>query len=140
VILGGNLEREDRRETISPYRRDAEELYAQTEDPFFAVGNLRISARHIRVEYENSLQNVNLHGYDFRYWARLRLGVDLSANLSTDTDTGGPVERRRLVTTARAQWNYRKLKMSFDLGRTVETQGDVKRSRALLQMQARREF
>jgi len=140
MVLGGSIERENRRETISPYRRDAEELYAQAEDPFFGVGNLRVSARRTRVVYDNSLQNVNLRGYELRYWARLRLGLDLSASLSAETDSGGLVERRRMVASAKAQWNYRKLKLSFDLGRTAETQGDLRRVRSLVQMQARREF
>jgi len=61
-------------------------------------------------------------------------------NLSAENDTGGPVERQRLVSTARAEWNFRKLKMTFDMGRTVETQGDFRRAPALLQLQARREF
>ena len=140
MILGGNLEREDRRETISPYRRDAEELYAQVEDPFFGAGNYRLSTRRIRVTYENSVQNVNLHGYDLRYWVRFLSGVELSVNLNTETDTGGPVELRRLVTTTKAEWNFRKLKMTLDMGRTIETQGDYKRAPTLVQFQVRREF
>jgi len=140
MTLGGSLERENRRETIAPYRRQALELYAQTEDPYFGTGSFRLSTRRTRVDYENAVQNVNLQGYDLRYWSRLRFGADLSANVSYETDTGGPVERRRTITSARAQWIYRKLNLSFDLGRTLETQGEFKRSRALVQMTARRDF
>jgi hypothetical protein len=140
MTLGGSLERENRRETISPYRREAQELYAQTEDPLTDSGNIRLSTRRTRVAYENSVQNVNLQGYDLRYWSRLRLGIDLSANVSYETDSGGVSSRRRMITSARAQWIYRKLNLSFDFGRTLETQGDFKRSRALLQMTARRDF
>ncbi len=140
MILGASFEREDRRETISPYRRDAEELYAQVEDPFFGAGNYRVSARRSRVVYDNSLQNVDLHGYDLRYWVRFMSGVELSMNVNAETDTGGPVERRHLVSTVKAEWNYRKLKMTLDMGRTLETQGDFRRAPALLQIQVRREF
>jgi hypothetical protein len=140
MVLGGMMERENRREIIAPYRREAEEVYAQAEDPFFGVGNYRVALRRTRVTYDNSPQNVNLHGYDIRYWARLRSGLDISANFTGETDTGGVLERRRTVTTGKAQWNYRKLKLSFDLGRTLETQGGYTRSRALVQMLARREF
>ena len=140
MIVGASLEREDRRETVSPYRRDAEELYVQVEDPFFGAGNYRASLRRTRVAYDNSVQDVDLRGYDLRYGVRFMSGVELSLNLSAEIDTGGPVERQRLVSTARAEWNFRKLKMTFDMGRTVETQGDFRRAPALLQLQARREF
>lgn len=140
TVVGGSVERENRRETISPYRRDARDIYFQTEDPFFGFGNIRVSSRRSRVEYESGAQNVNLQGYDLRYWARFRLGVDLSANYSHETDTGGATPRRRSITSAKAQWRYRKLNVSFDLGRTLETQGEATRSRALVQIMARREF
>jgi hypothetical protein len=140
MTLGGSVERENRRETISPHRREAEELHAQTEDPFFGAGNIRISMRRTRVDYENAAQNVRLQGYDLRYWARFWLGVDLSATASSENDTGGVTPRRRLATAVKAQWHYRKLSLSFDLARTLETQGDFRRSRALVQFLARRDF
>ena len=140
MILGGSAERENRRETISPYRREAEELYVQSEEPFFGAGNIRVSTRRNRVDYANSGQNVDLKGYDLRYWARFWLGVDLSANATYENDTGGVLQRRRMITSIKAQWQYRKLKLNFDLGRTLETQGDFKRSRALVQLIARRDF
>jgi hypothetical protein len=140
MTLGGSLERENRHETISPYRREAQELYVQTEDPLFGTGNLRLSSRRTRITFSNAVQNVSLQGYDLRYWSRTRLGIDLSANLSHEVDMGGVVERRRMITSARAQWIYRKLNLSFDLGRTQETQGEFKRSRALVQVTARRDF
>ena len=140
MSVGGSLERENRRETIAPYRREAQELYGQTEDPFSGAGGIRLSTRRTRVDYENSVQNVNLQGHELRYWSRLRNGVDLSASLSQEKDSGGVLERRRMITAARAQWIYRKLNLSFDLGRTLETQGEFKRSRALVQMSARRDF
>ncbi len=140
MSFGASMERESRRETITPYRRDSDEIYGQAEDPFFGAGNVRLSLRHTRVVYDNALQNVDLRAYDLRYWARFLFGPELSASLSGETDTGGPTERRRLVVTAKAQWTVRKLKISADLGRTVETQGDFRRAPALLQLQARREF
>jgi len=140
LLLGGSVERERRRETISSYRREAAELYAQAEDPFFGLGNIRVSARRNRVEYENSAQNVNLQGYDLRYWARFWLGVDLSANVSYENDIGGLMSRRRTITSVKAQWLYRKMSLSFDLGRTLEMQGDFRRARALAQVLLRRDF
>jgi hypothetical protein len=140
TILGGSAEWENRRETISPFRRESQDLYVQSEEPFFGLGNIRVATRRNRVEYENGTQNVKLQGYDLRYWARFRLGVELSANVSHESDTGAVVERRRTITSAKAQWRYRKFNLSFDLGRTLETQGEYKRSRALVQIMARRDF
>ena len=140
TVLGGSTEWEHRRETISPFRRESQDLYVQSEDPFFGLGNIRVSTRRNRVEYDNAAQNVKLQGYDLRYWARLRLGVDLSANLSHEIDTGAQVERRRTIASAKAQWHYRKFNLTFDFGRTVETQGEFRRSRALVQIMARRDF
>jgi hypothetical protein len=140
LMLGGSLERENRRETIAPYRREAAELYAQAEDPFFGAGNIRVATRRNRVDYENSTQNVNLLGYDLRYGARFWLGVDLSANASYEYDNGALIPRRRMITSVKAQWQYRKLNLGFDLGRTLETQGEFKRSRTLAQALARRDF
>ena len=140
TILGGSVERENRRETISPFRRDAQDVYVQTEDPFFGLGNIRVSTRRSRVEYDTGAQNVNLQGYDLRYWARFRLGVEASANVSHEVDNGGLISRRRTITAVKAQWRYRKLNVSFDLGRTLETQGESTRSRALVQIMARRDF
>ncbi len=140
MSVGGSAEREDRRETIAPYRRQANDFYVQAEEPIFGTGNFRVSTRRTRVDYDNSLQNVNLQGYDLRYWSRYWFGIDLSLNASRESDTGGPVARRRRIETVKAQWRYRKASVSFDLGRTLETQGDFRHSRALVQILARREF
>lgn len=140
MVLGANIERENRRESVAPYQREAEELYAQLEDPLFGKGQFRLAARRTRVRYESSLQDVNLQGYDLHYGTRLQSGPELSVNLNAETDTGGPVERRRIVTALKVDWSFRKLKMSVDFGRTIETQGDFKRVPVVLQFQVRREF
>jgi hypothetical protein len=140
VSIGGSAELENRRETISPYRREAEDIYVQTEDPIFGSGNIRLATRRNRVEYANATQNVNLTGYDLRYWGRFWLGVEVSATVSHESDTGGVTPRRRNITSAKAQWRYRKLNVTFDLGRTLETQGESTRSRALAQIMVRRDF
>lgn len=140
LMVGGGWELEDRRETISPYRRIAEDAYVQTEEPLFSSGTLRFSTRRLRVDYENSIQNINLTGYDFRYWSRHWFGLDVSADAGYEVDTGTPVERSRVTASLKAQWRYRKASLTFDLGHTRETQGALDRSRTLVQILARREF
>ncbi len=140
LMVGGGWELEDRRETISPYRRIAEDAYVQTEEPLFSSGTLRFSTRRLRVDYENSIQNINLTGYDFRYWSRHWFGLDVSADAGYEVDTGTPVERSRVTASLKAQWRYRKASLTFDLGHTRETQAALDRSRTLVQILARREF
>jgi hypothetical protein len=140
AMAGGSIEQESRRETIAPYRRHSSDLYAQVEDPVLAGGNIRISTRRAQMSYENSLQNMNLVGYDIRYWTRRWFGIDLSAVMSRERDDGGPLPRRREDNSAKAQWRYRKLSLSLDVSRARESQGAFERTRALVQFIARRDF
>jgi hypothetical protein len=139
-MVGGSFESEDRRETVSPYRREAEDFYIQAEEPLFGTGNFRLSTRRMRVDYASSIQDVNLIGYDFRYWSRHWFGLDVSLDGSYERDTGGPVLRRRVIGSAKAQWRYRKATLTLDLARTRETQGTFERGRTLFQLLGRRDF
>jgi hypothetical protein len=139
AAVGWSFEHETRHETIAPYRRQAAEAYAQSQDPFFATGHLRIATRRVQVDYENSLQDIELHGWDLRYWVRF-WGVELSADAGYEIDTGAPVTRRRSIAAARAQWRYRKLALSLELGRTHEVQGELETRRLQVQMLGRRDF
>jgi hypothetical protein len=140
VLLGGGHEVERRQEVIAPYRRAASDVYGQVEDPWFGTGSLRLSLRRSRVDYDNSVQNVNLTGYDLSYWSRHWLGIDVTAQASYEQDTGGSVARQRTTGSAKANWRYRKLTLSFEMSGTREAQGGVERARALVQAQARRDF
>jgi hypothetical protein len=140
IVVGGSFEKEDRREVISPAKREAEDIYIQADDPYFGAGNVRLAARRNRVIYGNSLQNSNLRGYDLRVLSRFWSDVELSATASYNLDTGGIVQRRNTEGTLKAQWRYRKLNLNFDLARSNETQGDVKHSRMLVRFSLRRDF
>jgi hypothetical protein len=139
-VVGGGVEREDRHETIAPYRRQSDEIYAQTEEPFFGSGMVRVASRRARQDYENSQQNVNLQAYDLRYVARTRFGLDLSADLNYELDTGTLNPRRRTSGALKARWAYRKLTMTMDVARTHESQAAADRTRQLVQILARRDF
>ena len=140
IMLGGSLEGESRQETIAPYRREAQDVYVQAEDPFFGIGNFRLSAHRARVDYENSLQNVNLKGYDIRFSSRTWFGLDVSADANFETDTGTPVTRSRSLASIKAQWRYSKVNLTAELSRSNETQGAVERTRDLIQILMRRDF
>lgn len=138
--LGGGYEHENRRETISPYRREFYDLYAQIEDPILGIGNLRLTGRQSRVQYENSAQNVNLRGYDVRYFSRHPLGIDLSADAGYERDTGGVVSRSRAFGSLKAQWRYRKATLSAEFLHVKESQGGFERARTVAQLLFRRDL
>ena len=138
--LGGGFEREDRHETIAPFRRASTDLYARTEDPFFSSGSVHARMRRSRVEYENSTQDVNLRGYDLRYLSRPWFGIDLIAYYNYDLDTGAEVPRRHVIGSVKGQWRYRKVSASLELQHSRESQGAVDRSRTLFQFLVRRDL
>jgi hypothetical protein len=139
-LVGGSWEAEDRQETISPFHRQAEDVYVQTDEPFFDTGKFRLATRRLQIDYSNSIQNVNLTGYDFRYWSRHWFGLDVTADATYERDTGSPIPRSRLIGAFKAQWRYNKASLTFDAGHTRETQGSSDRSRTLVQLLLRRDF
>jgi hypothetical protein len=140
VTVGGGFEYEDHHETIAPYTRQANDVYLQTEDPFFGRGNIRVSTHRTRVDYATSTQNIDLSGYDIRYWSRHPLGIELSADAGFERDTGALIPRTRLAGALRAQWRVRKFNVTAELSRTRETQGDFERKRTLGQVLLRRDL
>lgn len=138
--VGGGYEREERQETLAPFQRSSSDAYLQNDDPLPAFANVRLGMRRTRVDYGNASQNVNMTGYDFRYGARPGFGWDVSATANVERDDGGMLPRRRMDAALNAQWRERKLSMTFSFMRTRETQGEVQRTRSLLQWQLRRDF
>jgi hypothetical protein len=140
LTLGGLYEYEQRSETIAPYRRRMYEFHAQTDDPVFSRGNLRISTRRLTQDFEGSSQNVRLHGYDLRWSSRPPIGMEISATASYERDTGGLLPRTRQLATAGARWRYRQAQLVADFTRLRETQGEFERYRTVAQLLLRRDF
>ena len=140
LLVGGYLEREDRREVISPSRRAAYEAYAQLGLPI-GRGNVRFGTRRTQVDYDsNPSQGVNLTAYDLRFWSRLPNGMEVSFDAGRERDTGAPTARQRTFATARAQWRLRRFQMTFDLQRIRETQGASDRNLTRANLMMRRDF
>lgn len=140
VTAGGSLEREDRRETVAPYRRTAADAYLQTDEPVFGIGNFRLSGRRLRIDYGIPAQNVDLVGYDLRFWTRQYFGVEFAAATGFERDSGGLLPRERQDSSLSAQWRERKFTLTTSLVHSRETQGGIGRSRTLFQFMARRDF
>ena len=137
---GGGLEQEERRETVSPYRRVAQDLYLQTDEPLLGLFSARASWRRWRVGYAVATQDSDLHGYELRFWSRQWYGLDLTGSLSAERDDAGLVPRRRVDGSVSLQWQKRRFSLSASLLSTRESQAGIERRRTILQFLAKREF
>ncbi|MBE0624299.1 MAG: hypothetical protein IH606_05745 [Burkholderiales bacterium] len=141
LLLGGRAEREERRESISPYKSSSLDAFVQVDLPLVRNGNIRAATRRLQVDYDFSpAQGVNLVGYDLSLWARAGYGIDLSAEASHERDTGTPETRERSLLSAKAQWRKRKFLVTFDLSRVRDAQGASQRTRTYGQVMLRRDF
>lgn len=137
--VGGSFETEDRRETISPFRRGTGDLFLQTTDPLFGLLNLRLTGRRNRIVYDFSEQDVDLTGYELRLWSRW-FGVDLTGLANYEEDVGGPTPRSRRDASVNAVWRERKLTVTASVVYSLELQGDYEREHTLFRLTARRDF
>ena len=140
ITIGGGIEFENRHETVSPYQRMANDLYIQTDEPLFGLGNVRASLRRSRIDYTIAAQNSDVRGYDLRYWSRHWFGIDLSAALSAERDDAGLIPRHRSDGSIGVQWQERRFTLSSSLIRTREIQAGVERNRTTFQFLAKRDF
>lgn len=140
VTVGGGIEYETRHETVSPYRRTAEDLYLQTDEPLFGLANVRASLRRSRIDYAVAAQNSNLTGYELRFWARQWFGISLTAALNGERENGGLIPRQRVDGSIGLQWQERKFTLSSSLVVTHESQSGVERDRTTFQFLAKRDF
>jgi hypothetical protein len=138
--LGGSVEVENRNETIASSRRQAVDVYGQTDEPVFGLGQFRLTARRSRTEYDNALQNVSPQSYDLRYWSREWFGIDLTAAVTYERENSSVMPHLRLDKSIGAQWHRRKFSLSTSLVQTHEVQSGNERNRTVFQFLARRDF
>jgi hypothetical protein len=131
VFIGGSVEVARRTETILPSTSRGADAYLQIDEALLGPGGLRLGVRRQRVDYELvAAQDVDLTGYDLRYWTHTPWGIEFELNLARELDTGGAIERRRDYGTLRARWRFRQLNARLDINRTRELQGAVETTRA----------
>jgi hypothetical protein len=138
--VGGGFEYENRRETLTPYQRNSYDAYVETAEPFLGRGRIRLTMRKTLVDYEDALHDVDLTGYDLKLWTRHPLGIDLSADASYEEDVGGGVPRSRTRASLKAQWRYRRVSLTADLGQWYESQAGVDRRNTRVQVFLRRDI
>lgn len=137
---GGSVEHERRREAILPFTRSSMDLFVQREDALVGQGTVRIGVRRNRVDYDQSVQDLNLTGWDLRYRLLTAEGVDLQADWSTERDVGAPIQRTRRFGTVQARWRYRQLQMTGSLTHVQEVQDGLRSTRTVGQWLLLREF
>lgn len=140
MTAGGNIERERVRGTATPLTRATEELYLDTDEALFGLGNVGVSLRRLRVAQDGANGDVDLAGYGVRFWTRRWFGIELSATRNEERDTGGPFRQHRVNDAINAQWRQREFTTTARLLRSRETQGDFERAQWMFQLTARRDF
>ncbi|MDP1901516.1 MAG: hypothetical protein Q8K96_13835 [Rubrivivax sp.] len=138
--LGGNMEREDRRETLAPFQRSTVEIFGETTLPRVTRGGLRLGARHQTVEYTSlPEQDVNQKSYSLKLWSRIATGVDMSLEATRTSDTGTPQATRQSTSAlAKARWRVRRFLMTFEWSRNHEVQGPTERTHTRARLELRR--
>jgi hypothetical protein len=136
--LGGNLEFEDHDADVGPYRRNQAGVYLEI--PKLLKGNLRLSADRIRVDREDTSEDIDLTRYGLRYFARLWYRTTLNADYVDETDTGGTIERSNTRASVRLSWAYRQLELSGEARYYTNRNGESERDRSLINLVLTRNF
>jgi len=127
INLGGEIYLEERDEDINPFTREYAGAYV--EFPLPRLTNLRFSARRLRVDNENSVEDVDLTGYITRIQTRPWLRARLSYELSYENDIGGSTDRTLTIHRLQLGWAYRQLSLTADAHYSAEEQGVNDRER-----------
>jgi hypothetical protein len=138
VSLGGEAIMERQYEEISPYQRSSLDFYIQTLLP--ARSSLRLSWRHQLIEYEYSIEDVDLTATT----AQLRTSpwpqtlVTLETN--REEDSGGTLPRQTWRHNLIAEWRYRQFQLRAEGQYARETLGDYERTWSVIRALVQRNF
>lgn len=138
MVLGGDISYENNIEDISSYVKENYEAY--TEMPLPYLTDVRISARRVIVDNENTIEDVYLDGYILRVNSQPWLRTVLSLESSYESDTGGSLDRLLRQHRLQLAWRVRQLSVSFNAQYIIEEQGDTERDNWLAKFVVKREF
>jgi hypothetical protein len=138
ISAGGEGIVEQQYEEISPYHRSSLDFYVQTLLP--ARSSLRLSWRHLLVEYEYSIEDVNLTATTAQFrtspWAQTQLTLETNH----EQDTGGTLPRSTWRHTLGAEWRYRLFQLRAEGQYSRETLGDYERTWSVIRALVQRNF
>jgi hypothetical protein len=138
ISAGGEGIIERQYEEISPYHRSSLDFYVQTMLP--ARSSLRLSWRHQLVEYEYSIEDVDLTATTAQLrtspWAQTQLTLETNH----EQDTGGTLPRSNWRHTLAAEWRYRLFQLRAEGQYSREMLGDYERTWSVIRALVQRNF
>jgi len=138
MTIGGEISYENNDEDISSYVRENYDVFIEM--PLPQLTDIRLSARWVQVDNENTDEDVDLNGYILRINSRPWLRTAISLESSYENDTGGSIDRLTQQHRLQIGWRVRQLSVSFNALYSTEEQGNSDRERWSAQVIARREF
>lgn len=136
--VGGEAMSETQHEEVSPFHRQSYDVYLQM--PEMVRITPRLSARRVRIDYANSPEDVDLHGWALQLSATPWPYTTLTAETNYEKDTGGTLQRVYSRDIVGIEWRFRQLSVRGEMQLTHEEQGNFARDRTLIRVTARRDF
>jgi hypothetical protein len=137
-MAGGEYRHTRQDEDISPFTRDIYEVYTQTAS--YWNTSIRLLVHHETVEYEYSLEDVDLYRYMLGITSRLPGGIILAYNTEYSEDTGGTQLRKERRHSLRLDWAYRQVLFTLRADSSDITRGDNNRNNKRITALLRRVF
>ncbi len=137
-IMGGEYRFIRHDEDISPNVNNRFEIYAQTAR--YWRTSIRLLVHHETVEYERSLEDVNLYRYLLTINSILPGGVILAYNAEYTEDTGGTLIREEERHSLSLNWAYRQVLFSLRASSSDVLRGENNRQNKRVTAMLRRVF
>lgn len=137
VRVGGEVQYENEVGTLNSYDRDSFELYTQLG---IFNGVLYLNTQHVFIDYANTDQDTDLTRNALQFRVRPWSRVTITAELSTEEETGGSTTRQTQIEALTAEWRVRRLIMQAEARHLTDKYDTSERARSLVRVTLRREF
>jgi len=138
VSLGGEAIAERQQEELSPFQRSSLDFYIQTLLP--ARSSLRLSWRHQLVEYEYSVEDVDLTATTAQFRTSPWPQTLFTLETNREEDSGGTLLRQTWRHNLIAEWRYRQFQLRAEGQYARETLGDYDRTWSVFRAIVQRNF
>lgn len=138
MTLGGQASYENNNEDITSYIKQNCDAFIEL--PLPRLTDVRVSARRLWVDNENTEEDIDLKAYIVRISSQPGLRTTLSYETSYESDTGSSVDRLLQSHRLMMGWRIRQLTVTLSANYSIEEQGDIERERWLMKFIAKRKF
>jgi len=135
--IGAGAEHESHDEDISPFERDNANAWFQLALP--AASRLRLALNLSKVDYENSIEDVDLEGISMLFRSRPFSHTLITLEARSEKETGGSVPREIESIRLNAQWQLYQVTLSAEANYSFEKTGDIERDRSGILFTLRRD-